>query len=235
MTNKHTLISGNTKMADAIFQNPTLLTVLPRFGIKLGFGENTISQLCSNNNIDEVIFILVCNIYSFDNYIPTNYELENINLKIVIRYLDASHHYYTKRRIYEIESRLQSISEHSPCSHYRIINTFFGEYKLEITNHFFYEEQVVFPYIDQLINGDIPIEFHIDKYEQNHDSIDDKLNDLKSIIIKYLPEEDSSDIRDDRSDLLREIFLFEEDLSKHTRIEDRVLIPIVKKIESRHE
>ena len=227
----YTLISGHTKMADAIFQNPTLLTVLPRFGIKLGFGEKTISKLCIDYDINEDIFVLICNIHTFDNYAPSEYDLENIDIKSILTYLDESHRYYTKKRINEIEVRLQAMNERPSSNHYKIINTFFCEYKLEIINHFTYEEQVVFPYIDQLINGEIPMEFHIDKYEKNHDNIDDKLNDLKSIIIKYLPEEDSADERDERNDLLREIFLFEDDISKHTRIEDRVLIPIVKKIE----
>ena len=233
--NKYILISGNTKMADVIFQNPTLLTVLPRFGIKLGFGEKTVSKICEDYTIDEHIFILICNIHTFDNYAPSDDELENINIKSIIKYLDASHSYYVKKRIYEIEMRLRSMNEHNSGNRYKIINTFFCEYKLEIINHFTYEEKVVFPYVDQITSGMAPLEFHIDKYEENHDSIDDKLSDLKSIIIKYLPEEDSSDEIDDRNGILREIFLFEDDISKHTRIEDRVLIPIVKKIEQRYE
>ena len=234
-SNKYTLISGNIKMADAIFQNHTLLTVLPRFGIGLGFGEKTVSKLCQDYGIDEEIFILICNIHTFDYYAPTDDELENLNIKSVLKYLDESHHYYTKKRISEIEVRLQSMNELCPSNHYKIINTFFCEYKLEIINHFTYEEQVVFPYIDQLINGNTPMEFHIEKYEKNHDNIDDKLNDLKSIIIKYLPEENSPNERDERNDILRDIFLFEDDISKHTRIEEKIVIPIVKKIEQNYE
>ena len=201
----------------------------------LGFGEKTISKLCSDYNIDEDIFILICNIHTFDNYTPSDGELENINIKSVLKYLNESHNYYTKKRISEIEARLQSMNELSPSNHYKIINTFFCEYKLEIINHFTYEEQIVFPYIDQLINGEMPMEFHIDKYEKNHDNIDDKLNDLKSIIIKYLPEEYSPNERDERNDILRDIFLFEDDISKHTRIEEKVVVPIVKKIEQNYE
>lgn len=232
---KHTLISGSDKMADVIFQNHTLLTVLPRFGIGLGFGEKRVSTLCSDYGIDEDIFILICNIHTFDDYTPSYEELESINIKSILKYLDESHHYYTKKRISEIEMRLESMNELCQSNRYRIISTFFCEYKLEIINHFTYEEQVVFPYIDQLINGETPMEFHIDKYEENHDNINDKLNDLKSIIIKYLPEESSSDERDQRNDILRDIFLFEDDLSKHTRIEEKVVIAIVKKIEKKYD
>ena len=39
-------LSPKMKMADAINQHHSLLTVLPRLGIPLGFGEKSVEQLC---------------------------------------------------------------------------------------------------------------------------------------------------------------------------------------------
>ena len=44
-------LSPKMKMADAINQYHSLLTVLPRLGIPLGFGEKSIEQLCSEHHV----------------------------------------------------------------------------------------------------------------------------------------------------------------------------------------
>ncbi|MGM9774926.1 MAG: hypothetical protein ACI3Y2_06980 [Candidatus Egerieousia sp.] len=38
------------KIADVISDNPVLLSVLERLGIKLGFGEATVGQICEQYN-----------------------------------------------------------------------------------------------------------------------------------------------------------------------------------------
>ncbi len=230
--NRYALFNGNTKMGEAILSNHTLLTVLPRFGVKLGFGEKSIKKICLDNNIDENTFIMMCNIHTFDNYTPSQDELNSVDIESVLSYLRNSHRYYVERRISNLESRLAALSSQLSITHHRIIDTFLREYKNEIMNHFKYEDEVVFPYINRLIAKEDISGFDIAKYEENHDNIDDKLNDLKNILIKYIPEEYSTD---DCNDLLRDIFLFENDIDKHTRIEERVVVPIVKTIEEEYD
>ena len=57
---------------------------------------------------------------------------------------------------------------------------------------------------------------------------DDKLSDLKNIIVKHLH---SVGMADDITELLFQICSLEEDLSRHTFIEDVVLIPMVQHLE----
>ena len=66
--------------------------------------------------------------------------------------------------------------------------------------------------------------YSIGQFEKNHSNIDEKLNDLKNIVMKYLP-----DICDPvlRNDVLYHIFCLEDDLRHHTLIEDNVLVPLV--------
>ncbi|MBA7528470.1 hypothetical protein ES705_20656 [subsurface metagenome] len=69
----------------------------------------------------------------------------------------------------------------------------------------------------------------IDFFVDTHTNIEDKLYDLKNIIIKYLPP-----ARDYTSSnaLLFELFRLERDLNDHARIEDKVLVPKVQFLES---
>ena len=92
--------------------------------------------------------------------------------------------------------------------------------------HFDYEEVTVFPYISNMVKGARPGDYEIGVFRENHSNIDDKLNDLKNIIMKYLP--------DMRIRVLFGIFALEEDLSKHSLIEDKILIPLVMKLEQRY-
>lgn len=230
--NTYLLFSDGMKMADIVLRNYTLVSVLPRFDIRLGFGEKTLSEVCKKHGVDTDFFLMVCNIHTFDDYFPAKRDLLQIHVPDLLRYLEKSHAYYTEHRISTIERRLGNMADSCETTHSAILSKFFTEYRQEVTNHFDYEEQTVFPYIQELLAGSSSRNYHISQYEENHSNIDDKLSDLKNIIIKYLPENCSSE---ERNDILTDIFLFEEDLLKHTRIEDKILIPIVRQIEKNHE
>lgn len=230
--NRHTLFSPSMKLADIILKNYTLLSVLPRFGIPLGFGEKSLGEVCEKYGIDQRFFLLVCNVYTFNDYIPGQKELKGLNIEALLNYLQLSHNYYSSERIRAIEQDIEKLGESCSRQHSNIIRQFFAEYKQEVINHFSYEEDIVFPYVKALIKGETQINYHINQYEQNHSNIEDKLSDLKNIVIKYLPESCSSEAR---NNLIFEIFLFEEDLIKHARIENKILIPFVGEIEKGYE
>lgn len=229
--NRYMLFSGDTKMADVILRNYRLLTLLPRFDIRLGFGEKSLSQVCAKHGVNEHFFILVCNINTFDDYCPDRDELVDIDIDSMLKYLKKSHDYYVNDRIDSLERKLTMVAGCGTGYSHKILDKFFAEYKQEVLKHFAYEENEVFPNIMALTKGE-NVDFHIAQYEENHDNIDDKLSDLKNIIIKYLPEDCSTK---ERNDILTDIFLFEEDLTKHTRIEDKVLIPYVREVEKSYE
>lgn len=224
----HILFNPSMKMADIISSNYTLITVLPRFEIQLGFGEATVDTICKQAEVDTNLFLLVCNIYTFTDYAP---QLNSAKFSVdsLIAYLHKSHEYYLNKKINSIEARLYHISETYQPQHKEILLKFFEEYKTEIINHFSYEEQEVFPYIHNLVHGIGSNIYHIDRFEQNHSNIEDKLSDLKNILIKYLKPINTKPYL--HSELLLDLFLFEEELNKHQLIEERILIPIVERLE----
>ena len=116
----------------------------------------------------------------------------------------------------------------------KLIDKFYDDYDNEIINHFKYEEEVVFPYIESLMenNRACDTQYRIGQFEENHSNINEKLNDLKNIIAKYLDEKFSSP---QRFELLNDIYGVENDLRKHSLIENKLLIPLVEKLEQDHE
>ena len=116
----------------------------------------------------------------------------------------------------------------------RLIDKFYDDYDNEVTSHFQYEEEVVFPYIEDLLskgqNGNS--EYRISLFEHNHGNVNEKLNDLSNIIIKYLNKDYASQLR---FEILGEIHDISNDLMKHSNIENKLLVPLVEKIEKRYE
>jgi regulator of cell morphogenesis and NO signaling len=221
----HVLFSKNTKMADLVLTNGRLLYVLPCFGIELGFGEKTIGQVCAEHEISTHLLTLVCNLYTFDDYVPDGTELKEVPIEGIVAYLKASHENYLQVRM----PRIIDAVERLPGGD--MLTSFCEKYRQEAVTHFDYEEEVVFPYIGQLLNGEKPV-YKISEYGSNHSDINGALEDLKNIIVKYLPK--ACTIEKSHSVLIA-LFAFEYDLRKHMLLEDTILIPLVECLDNKKQ
>lgn len=224
------VFSEQMKLADLIDVNFKLLNVLSRLGISLGFGENTIKEVCERQGINLNSFLLICNIYTYDSYMPSADLLAGADPATIVDYLHNSHAFYLGKEFVGLENNLSAMVE--PCDELqkKIVAKFFSDYRTQVERHFEYEEDVVFPYVQSLIDGGRHESYSIEQFEENHSNIDETLNDLKNIVLKYLPETCDTVLR---NEVLYRIYRLEEDLLKHTLIEDNVLIPMVNKMEEK--
>lgn len=228
-----TTYNSRMKMADLLASDISLLSILQRLEIKLGFGEATVADVCARHNISTELFLLICNIYSFRDYEPQIETLTDEDIRSITMYLRASHRYYRTicfpalhDNIHRMVKELDEISR-------RLIDKFYDDYDSEVNNHFQYEEEVVFPYIEKLLNnsGNSESEYRISLFGNSHGNVNEKLNDLSNIIIKYLNGEYASQLR---FEILAEINSIGNDLLKHSDIENKLLVPLVEKIEKRN-
>lgn len=223
----------NMKLAELIAADNSLLSILQRLNICLGFGEATVEDICTRYNISTGLFLEICNIYSFRYYQPHIDELDENDIASITKYLRASHKFYTEVCFPAIHNSIHNLVKELDDVNRRLIDKFYDDYDSEVNNHFRYEEEIVFPYIENLQKSERACgeAYHISKFEENHSNISEKLNDLKNIIIKYLPEEYSSALR---FDILNDIYAVETDLRKHSLIENKLLIPLVEIMEKEH-
>ena len=91
-----------------------------------------------------------------------------------------------------------------------------------------YEDNTVFPYVQALMNKSNEDKYSINIFEERHNNIEEKIADLKRILLKYV-----SGVKDQAlmTNILLELYMSEEELEAHTFIEDSLVIPRVKKIE----
>ncbi len=216
-----TFFSENMKMADLVLANGRLLYyVLPHFDIGFGFGEKTVEQVCVEYGISTPLFLLISNLYTFDDYMPEISELKQIPVEGIVNYLEASHRDYLQVRMPDIINAVLRLPGGD------MLVSFCEKYRQEVVAHFKYEEEIVFPYIRRLLNGE-RADYKISEYESKHSDIDGALEDLKNIIVKYLPQNCAID---DCRPVLLDLFAFEYDLRKHTLLEESILIPLVERL-----
>ncbi len=155
--------------------------------------------------------------------------------KAIILYLKNSHEFYSSEIYPEILNTIEQLAEINHSSEMNLVKKFFTEYFNEVTEHLDYENNVVFPYVldlyDQIKNreeGNQKKEYSVVEYRDQHNDIEEKLEDLKKLLIKYLPEKGDRILR---RKLLFSLFELEYDLNVHSQIEEHILIPLVEKME----
>ncbi|MFR9650679.1 MAG: hemerythrin domain-containing protein [Rikenellaceae bacterium] len=215
---------ASDSMADLICDNYQMLIVMDRFGIPLGVGEHTIEEVCRDNGVDVVTFLAVVNLLLGGNEVSVE-VLESISTKDLIGYLLNSHRYYTEYRLPEIRAKLVEAIDGDDVS--SLIVNYFDQYTSKIGDHLRYEEQVVFPYVKRLCSGERSDDYSISVFSSSHDHIDEPLDELKNIIIKYYQGESN----DNLIMVLHDILSCSNDLLTHNLVEDSILVPLVKKIE----
>lgn len=217
-------------MSEVLIKNYHLLPVINRFGIKLGFGDASVDDVCKLHNIDTDFFLIIINTFHNENYFPEQ-KMQSFDPLKVVNYLQKTHEYYLNIILPRMEEVLGKLinSCRSNCEKMELIRKFYQTYKQELTAHIDDEEDNVFPYIKKLIkNRKIIPGYSIHAFEKEHSNMDMKLNDLTMLFLKYLdPVYNSTYCNDFLIMLLR----FEKDLKNHARIEDYVLVPTVEAIE----
>ena len=230
MSIKKTYFSKDTKFAELMTEDRRLLQLLPRFGIGLGFGDRNVDQVFQTNHVNTELFLMVCEIYSNGSYEPVKEELRKIDLGHLLSYLKASHRYYLDERFPHIEEHLQHIIQACGQKYGQMLSHFYDEYKQEVMRHIqYYEEEVVFPYIEALLKGQRTDSYKIDEFEHNHTNIQDTLDDMMNILLKYLPGEF---LPMERIEISYDIMELSDDLNRHSLIEERILIPYVESLEN---
>lgn len=224
------MIKASSKLADLLELNYGLLEVLSRLGIGLGFGEQTVADACRAHGINISSFLLISNEYAFDGYVPAADLLATADLRDIVKYLHNSHESYLGNEMTRLDKNLTKLLSPTDEGQQAIVKKFFSDYRFEVEKHFDYEENTVFPYVRALLEGRGQEGYSIETFEENHSDIDEKLNDLKNIVMKYLPASCDPILR---NKVLHHIFHLEEDLSHHTLVENNILVPLVNILEGK--
>lgn len=217
---------ADDRMIDLISDNYFLIQVISRFGIKVGFGDKTVEEVCKDFNVDSNTFLAIVNFISDGNSYIDN--LSDISLSSLLSYLKQSHAYFLEYCLPAIRKKLLEGIILSTEDVSFLILKFFDEYTAEVRTHMELEERGVFTYVNKLLQGNVNEKFHISTYSEHHDQVGDKLKELKNIIIKYCPQNADINLL---NDALYDIYRCEQELENHCLVEDYIFVPAVLKLE----
>jgi regulator of cell morphogenesis and NO signaling len=211
------------KMRDLVRNNSALILVMGRFDISLGFGDKTVREVCRTHHVDEKTFLAVV------NYVAgRDYRFEDVSLSSLIRYLKQSHEYFLDFNLPNIRRKLIEAVDCSDGNDIAmLIIRFYDEYVQAVRKHMEYENETVFSYVEQLLQGHLKRNYTISEFASKHAPIGDKLKELKDVIIRCYPEKNNYLL----NAALLEIISCEQDLTSHCQIEDKLFVPAVKLIE----
>lgn len=227
MKNKHRYNSSD-KMSALICDNFSLLTVMSRFGLRLGFGDASVEEVCRAQKVDCATFLAVVNFIAEER---DSIELnDDFSIESLMEYLKQAHVYFLDFKLPAIRRKLID----AVCSNMEekltvLVVKFFDEYVEEVMEHMDYEDRNVFTYTKSLLSGNISdLRFNIYDFARNHERAESKLTELKNIIIKYYPQTENSNLM---NDVLYDIYNCEADLALHSKIENFMFVPAVVALE----
>jgi len=225
------IFTAKDKMVNLVRKNYKLLPVLNRFGISLGFKDKTVAEICEEKNVEINFFLAIINTYHNEDYFPRQ-ELLSFSPLLIIRYLKETHQYYINYVLPKLEKQLDTLISgcSEQCEELSMIDAFYKRYKKELLNHLEEEEEKVFPYAKALVNQTDVEKFNykIKEFEKEHTNVEEQLNDLKNLLLKYLTPVYKDN---DCNEFLTTLFKFEKDITDHARIEDAILVVQVEKME----
>lgn len=213
-------------MAELISQEYRLLQVMSRFGIPLGVGEKSVDEVCKEHGVDTETFLAVLNFVGNDCNHRFIANPEALSLPSLMRYLKEAHTYFLRFNFPSIRRKLiDAIGSGGAGKTAFLILQYFDNYVDEVRDHFQYEDNTVFPYVESLLAHTATGGYNIDTFATTHESASDKLTELKNIIIRYCEVPDTNYAL---HLVLFDIFCSEEELKSHGLVEEHLFVPAVK-------
>ena len=220
------IISAETKLSKIIIEDPSILSVLNRFGISLGVGDLTIEQICNKKDLNTIFFTTILNTFRDPNFFPEK-TLYSFRAHLIVDYLKKTNQSYIQFQLPNIERHLSLLISKSDStgSNLLIIMNFFREVKAELMQRIYDDDNRWFPEILALEQQcdtvpDSPLSTHgID----TQDAIEDKVNDLISMFVIHLKGDYDMNLG---QAVLLALDSIKKDIVQNNRIRLRILLPL---------
>ena len=217
------LINCDSKLSDIILHDPSTITVLDRFGISLGVGDQNVDDACRARGINVNFFMAILNTFINENYFP-NDALEQFSASEIVDYLSKTNNYYEQNVLPNIERHFSFLIARAPSHNNNLIimKQFFDEMKNELLQRINDDRDRLFPATCSI---DRPLATQPDLVvdEEQTDSMEDKIDVLINMIVMHLKGDYDHNLG---FAVIVAIFSLKKDIKQNNRIRNRILRPI---------
>lgn len=221
-----TFVSVDSKLSDIIVDEPAVVTVLNRFGIRLGVGDSNIAKICNCKNIDRDFFVAIINTYLHEDYFPERI-MASFGAKEIINYLRMTNVYYERFQIPNIERHFHFLISKTDDgeNNLGLILTFFNEVKGELLKRIADDNSRWFPEVLALEHNTdgCATDTGVEQFDEGNDTIEDKIDDLINMFIIHLKGDFDNNLA---YAVLTALVNLKKDIRQNNRIRNRILRPL---------
>lgn len=197
-------------------------------------GKKTVAQVCNEKKIDYMAVENELNKIDTVSSMPSQ-KYDEWSLDFLVDYIVNTHHQYVKNSIPILSEYTAKVAKVHGSAHPEVIviAAKFSEVAEELSGHMCKEEQILFPYIKQLVFANankqkLPntnfgsVKNPINMMEHEHDVVGDIFKSIRELSNNYTPPEDGCATYKVSFLKLKE---FEDDLHQHIHLENNILFP----------
>lgn len=213
------LINHDTRVCDIVIGEPSTVTVLNRFGIKLGVGDKTVRRVCADHGINPDFLVTILNTFIHKDYFPEKI-LDGFSASEIVSYLSKTNAYYEHFQLPNIERHFQLLISRSvpQNNNLGLMLQFFHEVKQELMNRIADDRDKWFP---ELLSGS---ERHARAACGDEDAtIEDKIDDLISMMVMHLQGDYDANLG---MAVLFSVVSLKNDILQNNRIRNRIMRPM---------
>ncbi len=200
------------RMADAIADRNVIM-LLDSLRFRLGFGDATIDEVCRKRGYPTHIFLMLANVCTDAGYIPDTSSLSREDAPAVIEYVKLSHKYFSESVLPYLHTLIHKALSDEETVYADVLNRYFDELLHNVNAHFEAEELS----FESGGHGVVPDE------AEAHFEFLEKLEDLRNLIVRYLPDNSTNNAR---YLILSGLQDLEQSLRGHIVIEEKILLPL---------
>lgn len=215
-------------MSEVVEEHPSLIPVINRFGIRLGLGDLTASEICEKHDINIDFFVTMINTFLNESYFPEK-KLQGFHITQIVDYLTKTNLYYVNSQLPNIERHLRPfISISDPQNESLVlIGKLFDMFKNCLLKRIETDEKEWFPHILELCGKQMKnktLTYYPTTSAVLEEPIEALITDIKHIIIKHLSGNYNENLC---YAVIFAINSLHTDIKQHNRIRYRILAPIV--------
>lgn len=228
------VVLSNKTVADYVTENIKTAHVFKKYGIDFCCGGGiSVEKACAKNNVDQAT--LEKELAEVDVIKDVIEDYDKWELDFLMIYIENIHHTYVRESLPIISQYANKVAKVHGHHYIEVveINQLFHEVANELLSHMQKEEQVLFPFIKQLVQAEKEgrknttppfgtVKNPIQMMEHEHESAGNIFKEISRLSNNYTPPEGACNTF---RALYAKLEEFEQDLHKHIHLENNILHP----------